>query len=217
MSLPIRFGGMGVRDMAALADVAHVGAAGLAVGSSIRFLTTQDARVRGDSHHDVPTKPTMHGRLATPMTKAVSRTETHGDNEPMWSLEFASSWARLDTARGFHALAESEPPITTALAMLTPKRPTVARVGYVAETQSNNEHITRSLDGVRSLVPLSAFATDIFPKLQPDISERVNLLRFANLASTFSNRARPEHRLLQPVSATTSLRFWLRTRLQRAA
>jgi hypothetical protein len=79
--------------------------------------------------------------------------------------------------------------------MLTPKRPTVVCVGYVAETQSNNEHITRPLDGVRSLVPLSALATDIFPKLHADISERVNLLRFANLASTFSNRAPPESRL----------------------
>jgi hypothetical protein len=36
------------------------------------------------------------------------------------------------------------------------------------------------------------FATDIFPKLQADISEPVNLLRFANMVPTFSNRARPE-------------------------
>jgi hypothetical protein len=43
-------------------------------------------------------------------------------------------------------------------------------------------------------VPLSTFATDIFPKLQADTSERVNLLRFAKLAPTFSNRARPEFR-----------------------
>jgi hypothetical protein len=42
--------------------------------------------------------------------------------------------------------------------------------------------------------PLSACATDIFPELQADISERVNLLRFAKLAPTFSNRARPESR-----------------------
>jgi hypothetical protein len=49
MSLPIRFGSMGVGDFVALADAAHVGAAGLVVGSAIRFLTTQDARVRGDS------------------------------------------------------------------------------------------------------------------------------------------------------------------------
>jgi hypothetical protein len=45
---------MGVRVMAALADAARVGTAGLAVGSAIRFLTTQDIRVRGDSHDDVP-------------------------------------------------------------------------------------------------------------------------------------------------------------------
>jgi hypothetical protein len=36
------------------------------------------------------------------------------------------------------------------------------------------------------------FATDIFPNLQVDISERVNLLRFAKLTPAFSNRARPE-------------------------
>jgi NAD(P)H-dependent flavin oxidoreductase YrpB (nitropropane dioxygenase family) len=65
MSLPIRFGGMGVGDLAALADAANVGAAGLAVGSAIRFLTSQDSRVRGDSHDDVPIEPTMYGRLAT--------------------------------------------------------------------------------------------------------------------------------------------------------
>jgi hypothetical protein len=43
-----------------------------------------------------------------------------GDNEPMWSLQLTSSWARLDAACGSHALAESEPLITTALAMLPP-------------------------------------------------------------------------------------------------
>jgi hypothetical protein len=37
--------------------VAYVGAASLAVGSSIRFLTTQDARVGGDTHDDVPIEP----------------------------------------------------------------------------------------------------------------------------------------------------------------
>jgi hypothetical protein len=45
ISLPIRFGGMGVGDLVALADAAHVGAAGLAVGSAIRLFTLQDARV----------------------------------------------------------------------------------------------------------------------------------------------------------------------------
>jgi hypothetical protein len=39
-----------VGDLAALADAALVGAAGLGVGSAIRFLTAHDARVRGDSH-----------------------------------------------------------------------------------------------------------------------------------------------------------------------
>jgi hypothetical protein len=83
----------------------------------------------------------MHGRLAIAMTTTVSR--RHGtlngddddDNEPMWSLELASSWARLDAACGSHNLAESEPLITTALAMLPPQRPTVARAGCVAEAQ----------------------------------------------------------------------------------
>jgi hypothetical protein len=197
MSLPIHFGGMGVGDLVALADAAHVGAAGLAVGSAIRFHTTQDARVRGDSQDEVPMEPTIYGRLATPMTTTVSRRHgtpdgDDGDNISMWSLKLASSWARLDAACGSHALAESEPLITTALAMPPPQRPMVARAGCVAEARSNNEHIARSLDGLPSLVPLSAFATDIFPKLQVDINERVNLFRFAKLAPTFSNRARPE-------------------------
>jgi hypothetical protein len=137
MSLPIRFGGMGVGDLVALADAAHVGAAGLALRSAIRFLTAQDARVRGDSQDEVPMEPTMYGRLATAMTTAVSRRHgtpdgDDGDNEPMWSLELASSWARLDAACGSHALAESEPLITTALAMPPPQRPTVARAGCAA-------------------------------------------------------------------------------------
>jgi hypothetical protein len=46
MSLPIRFGDMGVGDLVALADAAHVEVARLAVGSAIRFLITQDARMR---------------------------------------------------------------------------------------------------------------------------------------------------------------------------
>jgi hypothetical protein len=66
------------------------------------------------------------------------------------------------------------------------KRPTMARAGGVAESQSNSKHITRSFDGLPSLVPISAFATDILPKLQAVISECVNLLRFANLAPMFS-------------------------------
>jgi hypothetical protein len=48
--LPICFGGMEVGDLVALADATHVGSVGLAMGYVIRFLTTQDARVRGDSH-----------------------------------------------------------------------------------------------------------------------------------------------------------------------
>jgi hypothetical protein len=50
MSLVIRYGGMGVGDLVALADAAHVGAEDLAVSNAIRFLTTQDARVRGNFH-----------------------------------------------------------------------------------------------------------------------------------------------------------------------
>jgi hypothetical protein len=49
MFLPIRFGGMGVEALVALADAAHVRAAGLARYYAIRFLTTQYACVRGDS------------------------------------------------------------------------------------------------------------------------------------------------------------------------
>jgi hypothetical protein len=141
----------------------------------------------------------MYGRLATAMTTTVSRRHgtpdgDNGDNEPMWSLELVSSWARLDVACGCNALAGSKPLITTSLAMLPPQRPMVARAGCVAEARLNNEQVSRSLDGLPSLVPLSAFATDIFPKLQADISEHVNLLRFAKFAPTFSNCARPESR-----------------------
>jgi hypothetical protein len=64
MSLPIRFGGIGVGELVSLADAAHVGAAGLAVGFAVRVLIAQDARVRGDTHADVPIEPTMYGRLA---------------------------------------------------------------------------------------------------------------------------------------------------------
>jgi hypothetical protein len=155
--------------------------------------------VNRDTHDEVPMDQTMCGRLATAMTTTMFRRHgtpdgDDGDNEPMLSLELASSWARLDAACGSHALAETEPLITTALAMLPPKRPTVARAGCVAEARLNHKPIARFLDGLLSLVPLSEFATDIFPKLQADPSERVNLLRFSKLAPTFSNRARPESR-----------------------
>jgi hypothetical protein len=45
-----------------------------------------------------------------------------------------------------------------------------------------------------SLVPVSDLTADIFPKLQAGTSERVNLLRFAKLAPTFSNCVRPKSR-----------------------
>jgi hypothetical protein len=109
----------------------------------------------------------------------------------MWSIELASSWARLNAVCGSHALTESEPLITTALA-ISPQRPTVARAGCVAEARFNNEQIARSLDGLLSLVSFSAFATEIFPELQADIIERVNLLRSAKVGPTFSHGTRPE-------------------------
>jgi hypothetical protein len=87
------------------------------------------------------------------------------NNEPMWSFEFAPSWARSDAACGSHALAESEPIMNTTLAILRPQRPTLACAGCVAESRSNNESIARSLDGLPSLIPLFAFATDVFPTL----------------------------------------------------
>jgi hypothetical protein len=146
------------------------------------------------------------------MTTTVSRRHgtsdgDDGDNEPVWSLELASSWARLDSACGPHALAESKPLITTALAMLPPQRSMVAHAGCVAEARSNNEQIARSLDGLPSLIPISAFATDFFPKLQADINERVNLLRFAKLGPTFSIRARPESRHFVPRLGHGALAF----------
>jgi hypothetical protein len=117
------FGGMGMGDLVALVDAAHLGAAGLAAGYAIRFLTTQDARVLGNTHDEVPMEPTMYGRLATAMTTSVSSKPgtpdgDDVDNEPMWSLEIASAWARLDAACGSHALTESELLIITTLAML---------------------------------------------------------------------------------------------------
>jgi hypothetical protein len=78
--------------------------------------------------------------------------------------------AHLDAARGSRALAESEPLIATTLAMLPPKLPTVTRASCAVEARLNNEQIARSLDGLPSLVLLSAFATDIFQKLQADIT-----------------------------------------------
>jgi hypothetical protein len=95
ISLPTRFGSMGVGDLVALADAIHVEAAGLAFGYAIPFLTTQDARVRGDSYNEVPIELIMNGRLATALTTTVSRRHgtpdgDDGDNEPMWSLKLAS-------------------------------------------------------------------------------------------------------------------------------
>jgi hypothetical protein len=84
---------MRVGDLIALADTAYVGAAGLGVGSAIRFLAAQDARVRGDTHNDVPMEPAMKGRLALALSTAVFRwpnepSEDSGITELMWSLEF---------------------------------------------------------------------------------------------------------------------------------
>jgi hypothetical protein len=60
MSRSIRYGGMGTGDVAALADAARVGAAGLAAGSTIRVLTSQDALLRGE--------PTTMFRWSQPCT-----------------------------------------------------------------------------------------------------------------------------------------------------
>jgi hypothetical protein len=143
MPLPTRFGVKEVGDLVALADAAHVRAAGLAVGSTIRFFTAQDARVRGDTHDDIPMEPIMYGRLAIAMIRPVSRrpsapNEDGDDNKPMWSVELASSWARLNTACGAHVLAESDSIITTASTMLPPKRPTV---DFVAEASPVKKRI----------------------------------------------------------------------------
>jgi hypothetical protein len=139
----------------------------------------------------------MYGQLATSMITAVSRRPSapdgdDGDNDPMWSLVLVVGALGCRVRCSFSRRVRTPHNRTPALAVLPPKRPTVvvAFVGCVAETRSNNEHITRSLDGLPSLVPFSTFATDISPLLQADITERVSLLRFANLAPTFSNRAR---------------------------
>jgi hypothetical protein len=77
-----------VGDVVALADAAHSGAAGLAMGSTIRCPIAQDACVGGDAHDEVPMESTMYERLATAMTITVSRLPgaphgNDGDNEPM--------------------------------------------------------------------------------------------------------------------------------------
>jgi hypothetical protein len=91
MSLPIRFGGMGVGNLAPLANSAHVGAPAMAVGSTVRFFTAQDAHARGDTHDDVPIELSMYGRLATAVTTTVSGRPCapdgdDGDTKPMWPL-----------------------------------------------------------------------------------------------------------------------------------
>jgi hypothetical protein len=101
--------------------------------------------------------------------------------------------------------------------MLSPQRPTVARICCVAEARSNNEHIARSLDGLPSLVPISTFVTDIFSELQADVSERVRLLRFAKLALTFLTALGRSLGVLYLVSVTVPFRFWLRARILRVA
>jgi hypothetical protein len=158
--------------------------------------------------------PTMYGRVTTAMTTTMSRIHgipdaKDGDNEPMWSLEFASSWVRLDVACGSHALAESEPLIITDLVMLPPQRPTVARAGCVAKARSNNEHITRSLDGLPSLVPFLYLPRTSFQSYWPSTSfaSRSSLHRFLTALIGQSLG------VLHVVSATAPLRFWLRTRL----
>jgi hypothetical protein len=90
----------------------------------------------------------MYGRLATAMTTDVSRRLSapygdDGDNESMWSLELASSWARLDAACGYHGLTETEPIITKALARL-PSTPSDGFTIYSASTVSNHLPLTNN-------------------------------------------------------------------------
>jgi hypothetical protein len=87
---------------------------------------------------------------------------------------------------------------------------------YAASSQKANCQ-TLCLDGMPSLVPRSELSTDIVPKLQAKISERVDVFRFVNLTPTFSKCTRPESRRLHLVSATAPVRSWLRTRLRMAA
>jgi hypothetical protein len=170
--------------------------------------------VRGDAHDDVPMEPTIDGRQAIAMITTVFRRPSAPDGEggdttySMRSLELASVWARLDSACGAYTLAESEPLVSTASAMLPTRRQTVARAGCVAEVRSNNEHTTRSLDGLTSLVPVFAFATIFSLKLHADINEPVNLLRFANLVSTQLDRVGPESRRFGSRLSQCALAFW---------
>jgi hypothetical protein len=112
----------------------------------------------------------------------------------MWLLELASAWVRLGAECGARALAESEPLRTTALAMLPPQCPIVAHACRVFKARSNIEHTTRFLNGMPWLAIHFGFATTVYVKLQADISERVNLTRFANIVLKFTNLAQPESR-----------------------
>jgi hypothetical protein len=117
-------------------------------------------------------EPTMHGQLATAITTAVFHRPSaidgdDGDNEPMWSLELASQWARLNDACYSHALVESEPLITTALTMLPPKPPTVAREGCVVETRSNKNTLLGPLIACPRSYPFPRLPRICFQSYKP--------------------------------------------------
>jgi hypothetical protein len=97
--------------------------------------------------------------------------------------------------------------------MLPLKRPTVARASCVAEDISNNGHITRSIDGMLSLVP-------------PRTSYQTYKPTSVCASTYFTSRSSLPCFLIalggtlgvsHLVSVTAPLRFWLRTRVNRVA
>jgi len=131
----------------------------------------------------------MYAKLASGIATAISRSSATSDTEvglgeqPMWAFELASLWGRIDESCGDRALEECAPGISAALDLLPSRRPLVARAGCVAEDPAPDEHTPHaSLDDLPSLVHYSSFASGVYPKLQSDISERVNLVRMARLA-----------------------------------
>jgi hypothetical protein len=214
MSLPIRFAGMVEGELGCLGGCVRRRIGQFSSGLSYPLCNCA-RRSRAPGYPRRPSGRVSHVRTASNCYdhsgfRRSSASDVDGaDYESMWSLELDSAWARLDATCGAHGLAKSERLITAARVMLYPKRPRVARVGCVAEARSNNAYTIRSHDDLHSHVPLSAFATSIFPKLQADISEYVNLLYFLNPVPAFLTKLDRSLGTLYLVPTTVPFCFWL--------
>jgi hypothetical protein len=126
--------------------------------------------MRGDTNDNLPMEPTMYGRLATHVITAESRRpntpdRNGGNNEHMWSLEFASacvgalecrvrrSCPRRVRALHNHGLSDNSPDTSDGGSRRLRRRSPIKQRAHA-----------RSLDGMSLLVPFSAFGTNIlFP------------------------------------------------------